>query len=64
MLIDKVEYEINWKNFTRGRSIFIPCLNCDTAKEKVMEVMNRLQINVLAKRVVVDGVQGLRIWRL
>ena len=26
MLVEKVSYDVNWKNFKRGYSIFIPCL--------------------------------------
>jgi hypothetical protein len=64
MLIEKVSYNINWKNFKAGYSIFIPCLDDSSAKKEVLRVTKRLKIEVLIKTVIEDGVRGLRIWRM
>lgn len=64
MQVERINYEVNWQNFKRGTSIFIPCLNGRLAKKEVLRVMRRLRMKVLIKLVLVDNIQGLRIWRL
>jgi hypothetical protein len=64
MQVEGVSYNVNWKAFKRGSSIFIPCLDCKRGKKTVQEVLKRLQIKALFKTVIEDGIQGLRIWRL
>jgi hypothetical protein len=63
MLVEGVKYEVNWKAFRRGASIFIPCLDPPRAKEQVREVVNRLRYKVLIRVVIYEGIRGLRIWR-
>lgn len=63
MLVEGVKYEINWRAFRKGSSIFLPCLNPVRAKQEVMEVLNRLRIKVAMKVVIYQGIRGLRIWR-
>lgn len=62
MRVEGVNYEVNWKAFRRGTSIFIPCLDPKRAKAQVLVVTNRLRIKVLIKVVIQDGIRGLRIW--
>jgi hypothetical protein len=62
--VEKVSYNISWRRFKRGTSIFIPCLDCIKARKEIMVTLKRLKIEVLTKRVIVEGIQGLRIWRL
>lgn len=64
MKVEGVSYEINWKRFKRGTSIFIPCLDVPRARAQVMVVTKRLRIKVLMKVVIEDGIRGLRIWPL
>lgn len=64
MQIEKVNYEINWKAFKRGTSIFFPCLDPKRAEAQLMVVLNRLRIKVLVKVVIEDGIRGLRVWRM
>jgi len=64
MRVEKVEYDVNWKNFTKGYSIFIPCLDCRKAKKEIMPIMKRFKFKVLTKVVIEEGIKGLRIWRL
>ena len=47
-----------------GYSIFIPCLDPDTAKKDILRVTKRLKIEVVFKTVINEGVKGLRIWRI
>ena len=64
MEIEKVSYEVNWKNFRNGYCFFIPCLECKKAKKLIEEKTGRLKMEVLTKVVVEDGVRGLRVWRI
>lgn len=64
MTIDGVTYEVNWRTFRRGTSIFIPCLEPRTAKSEVLGVTKRLKMRVLMKVIIQDNVRGLRIWRM
>lgn len=63
MLVEGVKYEVNWRNFRPGTSIFIPCLDPVRAKAQVVAVTKRLRIKILTKVVLQDGIRGLRIWR-
>lgn len=63
MVIEGVSYEINWKQFKRSTSIFIPCLDVRRARAQVVVVTKRLKLKVLIKVVIEDGIRGLRIWR-
>ena len=64
MQVEKVSYKIDWRQFRRGYSFFIPCLNPKQAKAEVLRTTKRLQMEVLMKTVIEDGIRGLRIWRL
>lgn len=64
MLVDRVSYDVKWKKFRRGYSIFIPCLDCANAKLELLGTTNRLKIKVLTKVVIEGGIRGLRIWRM
>jgi hypothetical protein len=64
MQVEGVTYEVNWKAFRRGTSLFIPCLEPRRAKPQVLEVTDRLNIKILVKVVIEDGIRGLRIWRV
>jgi hypothetical protein len=64
MMVEGVSYEIDWSKFQRGASIFIPCLNPVKAKREVRETINRLRFSILMQVVIVEGIRGLRIWRM
>lgn len=64
MQVEGVTYEINWKAFRRGRSVFIPCLDPVRAKQEVLVVLERLRIKTVIKVVIDTGIRGLRIWRV
>jgi hypothetical protein len=64
MLVESISYQINWKAFKKGTSIFVPCLNPRGALEDIMSTMKRLKVKVVTKVVIQDGVRGVRIWRL
>lgn len=64
MKIETVSYQINWRNFRRGYSFFVPCIDAAAARAQIARVTKRLKIEVVTKVLVVDGVKGLRVWRL
>jgi len=64
VLVEQVEYEINWRAFRRGTSIMFPCLNPRKVRTELRPVFKRMGYKVLFKVVIADGVRGLRIWRL
>ena len=64
MLIEGVTYEINWRGFKKGTSVFFPCLDSDRAKAQLLVVTERLRVKVLTKEVIEEGIRGLRVWRM
>jgi hypothetical protein len=64
MLIEGVTYEINWRGFKKGTSVFFPCLDPDRAKAQLMVVTERLKVKVLTKVVIEENIRGLRVWRM
>lgn len=64
MKIETVSYQINWKKFRKGYSFFVPCIDEKAARQALARVTCRLKIDVVTKVVVVDGVKGLRVWRV
>lgn len=64
MKIETVSYQINWRNFRKGHSFFVPCIDTAKAREELSRVTKRLKMEVATQVVVEDGVKGLRVWRL
>lgn len=64
MRLAGVEYDINWRKFTPGKSIFIPCLNTREVEDQLVRFTRQYRLKVLTKVCIVDGIKGLRIWRL
>jgi len=64
MRVEGVDYEVNWKTFKRGKSLFFPCLDPDRAREDLKPVLRRLRIKVFSKGVIEKGIRGLRVWRM
>lgn len=66
MIVAGVSYEVNWRAFTKGKSLFFPCLDPVAAKREIRPVMRRLKLRVVYKSVIdpKSGIRGLRVWRL
>jgi hypothetical protein len=64
MRVENLSYNVNWKNFRVGYSIFIPCLNCAQAKKDIQQTTKRLKIDIITKITIEEGIRGLRIWRI
>lgn len=65
MVVAGVHYDVNWRAFTKGRSLFFPCLDHKAARREIAPVLRRLKLKVVYKSVVdpKSGIRGLRIWR-
>lgn len=64
MIVAGVDYDVNWRGFTRGATLFFPCLDPKAARREIKAEMRRLGFNVLYKSSIELGVRGVRIWRL
>lgn len=54
---------IQWNKFYPGTSFFIPCVDRREVEKFVRSECKLLQIKVITKQVIEDGVYGLRVWR-
>ena len=64
MKIETVTYQINWAKFRKGYSFFVPCIDHKAARRTIAAISSRLKIKTISKVVVIDGVKGLRVWRV
>jgi len=64
MQVAGIQYNIDWRKFKRGYSVFFPCLNDSSSKKEVRAVMKRLRMEVFIKTTVEEGIKGIRVWRL
>lgn len=65
MIVAGVSYEVNWRKFTKGKSLFFPCLDPKRTWRELRPVIRRLKLQVVHKAVIdpESGIRGLRIWR-
>lgn len=64
MKIETVSYQIEWKKFRKGHSFFVPCIDEKAAREELNRVAKRLKFEIVTKVVLLDGIKGLRVWRV
>ena len=64
MKVETVSYQIDWSRFRVGYSFFVPCIDQRAARKAVLATANRLGMKVIMKVVIVEGIKGLRIWRV
>jgi hypothetical protein len=64
MLIQGIEFKINWAKFIVGASFFVPCLDTEHAFNQVKRTVKRLRYVVEIRVVIEQGIQGLRVWRI
>lgn len=64
MKIDGVYYELDWRKFRKGTSFFLPCIDPGRARADLREVTMRLGVKTVSKISIVDGIRGLRVWRI
>lgn len=64
MRIETVAYQIEWKKFRKGYSFFVPCIDEKAAREELNRVAKRLKFEIVTKVILLDGIKGLRVWRV
>jgi hypothetical protein len=64
MKIETVSYQIEWKKFRKGYSFFVPCIDEKAAREELNRAAKRLKMDIVTKVVLLDGIKGLRVWRV
>ena len=64
MKIETVSYQINWAKFRKGYSFFVPCIDHKAARAEVARIAKRLRMETVSKVEIVDGIKGLRVWRV
>lgn len=62
MLVQGIEYDLDWKKFRPPQSVFIPCLDIAGARKELLAVTQRLRRKVVTKEVIENDVRGLRVW--
>lgn len=55
---------IEWHKFAPNTSLFIPCLNRTAMQKFIQQETTRLKIDVVCKKVIEKGINGLRVWRI
>jgi len=64
MKIETVSYQIEWRKFRKGYSFFVPCIDERAAREELNRVAKRLKMDIVTKIILLDGIKGLRVWRV
>lgn len=64
LIVGGVEYDIDWRSFKIGQSVFLPCLNPDKMEEVLRKEAAVRDCRLSVKHVIENGVQGIRAWRL
>lgn len=64
MVVDGINYEVNWRKFAVGASFFVPCIHAEQAKEDVQQAVRRFKFKVVTKVVIENRIRGLRVWRV
>ena len=64
MKIETVSYQIEWKKFRKGYSFFVPCIDEKAAREELNRVARSLKMDIVTTVILLDGIKGLRVWRV
>jgi len=59
-----IHFDIEWDKFEPHSSFFIPCLDIKEAKRVVAAEVKRRKVKVRIKTMTLDGVRGIRVWRV
>tara|TARA_R100001377_G_scaffold10270_1_gene5189 strand:- start:392 stop:592 length:201 start_codon:yes stop_codon:yes gene_type:complete len=59
-----IHFDIEWDKFEPHSSFFIPCLDIKEAKRVVTAEVKRRKVKVRIKTMTLDGVRGIRVWRV
>lgn len=65
VVVEGVEYDIDWTEFRIGSSFFIPCNNVKVTTKIIKGEIKRMKgVRCQMKAVVEDGIKGVRVWRV
>lgn len=64
MIVAGVYYEVDWRKFRKGTSLFFPCLDPRAAQREIRSYLNQIGLNGTYKHVVEQGIRGVRVWRV
>jgi hypothetical protein len=66
MHVERVFYDVNWARFRKkGDCVFFPALDPKRAKREIGKQLRQLGLTpFVMKGVIVEGVGGVRVWRL
>ena len=64
MQIETISYNVNWSKFRKGYSFFVPCIDQRAARKELALIAKRLSMDICTKVVIVEGIKGLRVWRI
>jgi hypothetical protein len=64
LVVEGVNYDIDWREFSKGTSITIPCLDTKKARSAIKKQTEELEIQIVTKDVIEEGVRSLRVWRI
>ena len=64
LVVEGVNYDIDWQEFSKGKSITIPCLDSKKARSAIKKQIEELEMQVIIKDIVEEDVRSLRVWRI
>jgi len=64
MLVEGIKYRLKWRALKLGESFFIPCLDQDSATQRVSKEASERGLTMFVKAVIEHGVKGIRAWRI
>lgn len=59
-----IKYEVDWYNFIKGTSLFVPCLSPSIARTALLREAKLRGYDIVALLRVENGVKGVRAWRV
>jgi hypothetical protein len=61
---DGLDIKVNWKKLKVGESVFIPCINTQSAKGQVQGITRKMGFVMRYRVRIENGYYGLRCWRI
>lgn len=58
-----IPIQLDWDRFKIGASFFVPGIDREELEKSIRAEMQRLQVNVITRRVVENNILGVRVWR-
>ena len=62
--IEGESFYINWADFRKDSSFFIPCVQCEELRKQILEKATIACVPISCRYVVENKVKGIRVWRV